>query len=144
MITRGPEETKETAKKFVADLAGSKLPEQGATIVELVGDLGAGKTTFMGGVGEFFGIKEAIISPTFLIQRNYKIEGNFPWKNLVHLDAYRIENGDELRGINWEKYSSNPENLIFVEWPENLRTSFPATKRIEFKHLSENEREIQI
>lgn len=140
MITKSAEETQELAKRFMTDLVPA---ESGATIIELVGDLGAGKTTFMGGVGEFLGIKEAIISPTYLIQRNYKIEG-FPWKHLLHLDAYRIEDEKELAGIGWEKYSNDPENLIFVEWPENLRTSFAVTKRIEFKHLTENEREIQI
>lgn len=144
MITQSPEETRQLAREFMANLGVSPLPENSATIVELVGDLGAGKTTFMSGVGEFLGVKEPIISPTFLIQRNYKIEGNFPWKNLVHLDAYRIEDEKELAGIDWEKYSNNRENLIFIEWPENLRTSFSVTKRIEFKHLSEREREIQI
>jgi tRNA threonylcarbamoyladenosine biosynthesis protein TsaE len=144
MITQSPEETRQLAREFMANLGVSPLPENSATIVELVGDLGAGKTTFMSGVGEFLGVKEPIISPTFLIQRNYKIEGNSPWKNLVHLDAYRIEDEKELVGIDWEKYSNNRENLIFIEWPENLRTSFPVTKRIEFKHLSEREREIQI
>lgn len=132
------------AREFMVTLNASALPENGATIVELVGDLGAGKTTFMSGVGEFLGVKEPIISPTFLIQRNYKIEGNLPWKNLVHLDAYRIEDEKELIGIDWEKYSNDKDNLIFIEWPENLRTSFPVTKRIQFKYLSECEREIQI
>lgn len=132
------------AREFMVTLNASALPENGATIVELVGDLGAGKTTFMSGVGEFLGVKEPIISPTFLIQRNYKIEGNSPWKNLVHLDAYRIEDEKELIGIDWEKYSNDKDNLIFIEWPENLRTSFPVIKRIQFKYLSEREREIQI
>lgn len=144
MITRSPEETRQLAREFMVTLNASALPENGATIVELVGDLGAGKTTFMSGVGEFLAVKEPIISPTFLIQRNYKIEGNLPWKNLVHLDAYRIEDEKELIGIDWEKYSNDKDNLIFIEWPENLRTSFPVTKRIQFKYLSEREREIQI
>lgn len=144
MITRSPEETRQLAREFMVTLNASALPENGATIVELVGDLGAGKTTFMSGVGEFLGVKEPIISPTFLIQRNYKIEGNSPWKNLVHLDAYRIEDEKELIGIDWEKYSNDKDNLIFIEWPENLRTSFPVIKRIQFKYLSEREREIQI
>lgn len=137
MITKSPEETKELAREFVRG-----LPRKSPMIIELVGDLGAGKTTFMSGVGEFFGIKEPIVSPTFMIQRNYTIVGDFPWKKLVHLDAYRIENERELDGINWEHYSSDPENIIFIEWPANMKVDLKADRRIEFKHVSENEREI--
>ena len=98
----------------------------------------------MTGVGEFLGVKEVIISPTFLIQRNYEIRGNFPWKKLIHVDAYRIENESELLGIDWQKYSTDEDNIIFVEWPANMRIDLKPTKRIEFKYLSENERQIEI
>lgn len=144
MITKSPEETRAVAKEFMSGLSTQNFAENSATIVELVGDLGAGKTTFMSGVGEFLGIKEPIISPTFLIQKNYKIDSAFPWKNLLHLDAYRIEDEKELGQIGWEKYSKDKDNLIFIEWPENLRTSFPVSKKIEFSHISDQEREIKI
>lgn len=115
----------------------------GPVIIELVGDLGVGKTTFMAGVGEFLGVKEPIISPTFLIQRNYNLGAGHPWKRLVHLDAYRIERESELAGIDWEKYSTDPENIIFIEWPANMQIKLAATRRIEFNHISETEREIK-
>jgi tRNA threonylcarbamoyladenosine biosynthesis protein TsaE len=137
VITKSPEETKELAREFVRG-----LPRKSPMIIELVGDLGAGKTTFMSGVGEFLGVKESIVSPTFMIQRNYDINGNFPWKKLIHLDAYRIEDVRELDGINWQKYSSDKDNIIFIEWPANMGIDLKADKRIDFKHISEHEREI--
>lgn len=145
MITKSPEETRELAKEFMRGLLVVEGPErfEGAMIIELIGDLGAGKTTFMSGVGEFLGVKQPIISPTFLIQRNYDIAEGHPWKKLVHLDAYRIENESELEGINWAEYSKDPDNIIFIEWPANMRTDLHPTYRIEFSHVSETEREIK-
>lgn len=135
--SNGPEETRRIAKEFCKSLSGP-----GPVIVELVGDLGAGKTTFMKGVGEFFGVKEDIISPTFLIERAYKIEQG-PFKKLSHIDAYRIEKASELDTIGWSETSSAPENLIFIEWPANIQTDLPGAMRIEFEHVGESTRKIK-
>lgn len=139
MITKSAEETKSLAREFMDSIKDTPGP----VVVELVGDLGAGKTTFMAGVGEFLGVKEPIISPTFLIQKNYEIVGEFPWKRLVHLDAYRIESSDELRGINWEKYSKDSDNVVFIEWPANMKSNLNPTRKIDFNYVSETEREIK-
>ncbi len=145
MIANSSEETRELAQEFIRGLLATEgiVHPDRAFIVELVGNLGAGKTTFMSGVGQALGVKETIISPTFLIQRNYDINGNFPWKRLVHLDAYRIEEEKELEGIDWEKYSKDPENIIFIEWPANMKIVLDADKKIEFEHISEQKREIK-
>ena len=141
-ISKSAEETKDIAKNFMRDLV--QKPVGRATIIELVGDLGAGKTTFMQGVGEFFGIKENLVSPTFVIQRNYEIPTGFPWQRLIHIDAYRIEDENELRAIAFDGYASDPKNIIFIEWPTNLGRDLHGVKRIEFTHISENERQIKI
>jgi tRNA threonylcarbamoyladenosine biosynthesis protein TsaE len=144
MITRNREETIEFAKKFLADLVSFEKPQNTATIVELLGDLGAGKTTFMAGIGQGLQIQEPIVSPTFLIQKNYRLVTGFPWKKLIHIDAYRIESEKELAAIGWDNYSKDKDNLIFIEWPENMQTKIDSIRQIKFKYLNENEREIEI
>lgn len=138
ILSRSAEETKNLAKEFVKN-----MKETGPIIVELVGDLGAGKTTFMKGVGEFLGIKEDIVSPTFLIQRNYDIDF-LDFKKLIHIDAYRIEEAKELSTIDWENYSSKKENLIFIEWSQNLKRDLQSSYKIFFSYVNENERKIII
>ena len=140
MITNNPEQTKALAKQFMEGL----VPGHGTTIIELLGDLGAGKTTFMHGVGEYFGFTKPLASPTFVIGKHYDLPEGFPWKRLIHIDAYRIESAKELSGIGWHTYASDKSNIIFVEWPSNLETDIHATKRIIFKHINENQRDIEI
>ena len=142
VISKSAEETKDIAKKFIKDLIPTSADK--ATIVELIGDLGAGKTTFMQGVGEFFGVKENLVSPTFVIQRNHEIPDGFLWQKLVHIDAYRIEDEKELHSIAFDRYASDPANIIFIEWPGNLGRDSGRSKCIEFVHINENEREIKI
>ena len=137
-VSKSAEETIGLAKAFCQSLEGVSGP----LIVELVGDLGAGKTTFMKGVGEFFEVSEEIVSPTFLIQRNYEIQKEGSFKRLIHIDAYRIEKIEELETIGWQNYSTDPANIIFIEWPANMRTDLVGAHRIEFAHIGENERKI--
>lgn len=138
MITKTPEETQALAAQFAA----SFQPGSRATVIELVGELGAGKTTFMQGIGAYFGIAGTLPSPTFVIGRAYDLPAGKPWKRLIHIDAYRIEKAEELHGIGWEAYAADQGNIIFVEWPANLQTEIVADKRITFTHLNETERDI--
>lgn len=139
MITNSPEETKALAKEFIQKLEPSATT---ATVVELVGDLGAGKTTFMQGIGAYFGLTKALSSPTFVIGKHYDLPTGFPWKRLIHIDAYRIENAGELGTIGWQRYAADPGNIIFVEWPMNMHIELEAVKRVVFTHINENQRDI--
>lgn len=113
-----------------------------ATIVALRGELGAGKTTFTQKVGKLLGITENMHSPTFVIEKIYEIDYK-GFKNFIHIDAYRIEKDSELLHLGWEEIIKEPENLIFIEWPENVPGLIPGgAKRISFKHVDENTREI--
>ena len=115
-----------------------------ATIVELVGDLGAGKTTFMQGIGEYLGITTPLSSPTFVIGKHYDLPAGLAWKRLIHIDAYRLEGAKELGTIGWDRYAMDPGNIIFIEWPAKLETDLKNAKRITFEHINENQRDIKI
>ena len=137
IITKNAKETKEFGKKF-----GSSL--KGGEVIALVGDLGAGKTTFVQGLAEGLGLKSKIVSPTFILMRQYSLESGL---NFYHADLYRLEGNVDHEVVNlglpdiWEK----KDNIVVVEWAEKSRELFPKnTIWINFDESSEDERRIKI
>ena len=115
-----------------------------ATLVLLSGELGAGKTTFVKSLGHALGVHETIPSPTFVIARFYDIPKHQEFSRLVHVDAYRIEDEEELRPIGWEKLLADPKNLIVVEWPEKIpHNTICAIRTLMFTVVDETTRTIR-
>ncbi|MEH2397155.1 tRNA (adenosine(37)-N6)-threonylcarbamoyltransferase complex ATPase subunit type 1 TsaE [Nostoc sp.] len=88
------------------------------SVILLEGDLGAGKTTLVQGIGKGLGITEPIVSPTFTLINEYT-EGRLP---LYHLDLYRLE-PQEVAALNLESYWEGVEvipGIVAVEWAERL------------------------
>src|SRR3989344_4848247 len=137
-VSNSPQDTHQIAQDFLNTI---KLREQ-ATVIALQGDLGAGKTAFTQEVGKILGVVENMHSPTFVIEKIYQIDfKNF--KRLIHIDAYRLEKDSELLHLGWEEITKEPENLILIEWPENVAGNIPeSAKRISFKFIDETTREI--
>ncbi len=121
-----------------------------ATVVSLSGDLGTGKTTFTQAVARILGVKRKVNSPTFVIMKRYEIKYPYPashylgggekrvkkFTQLFHLDAYRLKNAKELLNLGWAEIISNPEHLVFIEWPENVKKAMPKKHhKISIKHL---------
>lgn len=125
----------------------------GATIVGLYGDLGSGKTTFTKYFANRLGIDfDQIISPTFIIQKRFDISDSEKnedgvrkqFNNLYHLDVYRIESPEEIKKLNWKEITSNPKNIILIEWADLIEEILPeGTFKINFETLSESERKIK-
>src|ERR1700733_3565857 len=96
------EETTEIAKKFVLYIESSqdqaKQYAGKACVVGLYGDLGSGKTTFTQAVAKILGITEVVNSPTFVIEKIYKLEHE-RFEHLIHIDAYRLEKSSELEKL---------------------------------------------
>ncbi|MDQ5949234.1 MAG: tRNA threonylcarbamoyladenosine biosynthesis protein TsaE [Patescibacteria group bacterium] len=135
-------ETQKIAGHFVSTL---NTISSGATVVGLYGDLGAGKTSFTQGVAQALGIQENVVSPTFVIEKIYELgaEGQ-PFSHLIHIDAYRIETSSELLHLGWNEIISNPTNLILIEWPERVADIMPPHIKIQFTHMQDEGREIEI
>ncbi len=138
IFSRKLEETEEVAQTFVESLtSGDK-----ACVVALQGDLGAGKTAFSQAVGRALKVAENMHSPTFVIMKVYGIDYK-GFKNLIHIDAYRLEKESELLHLGWEELIREPENLVLIEWPENVPGLIPSSaRRIFLKFIDESTREI--
>lgn len=111
------------ADSFLKNLIPNK---KHATVVCLSGDLGSGKTSFVKELARLFGIKkDEVTSPTFVIEKIYKIKHTF-FNHLIHIDAYRLEKEHELETLGWGEIVSDPKNLICIEWPENVKGIIPG------------------
>jgi tRNA threonylcarbamoyladenosine biosynthesis protein TsaE len=135
------EDTLHIAKTF---LMSCKPLETAAKVVGLSGDLGSGKTTFTQAVAQELGVIETVTSPTFVIEKIYKLDGK-EFDHLIHIDAYRLDQPQELLHLGWQELMDNPKNLIFIEWPEKVEEILPPTiQKISFKNVNESTREIDI
>ena len=136
-ITSQSEEiTKQIAKKYAQSI---KSP----CFISLVGDLGAGKTTFTKGFAEGLGITDTITSPTFTIMNEYQ-GTTFP---LYHFDMYRLSGKEEAINCGFEEYFdlTKLKGIVLVEWAENCEGILPALHiEIKFKKIDETTREISI
>lgn len=95
-----------------------------ATVVTLSGVLGAGKTTFTQGVARALGVEEVVTSPTFVLEKIYKLE-NRKFSHLVHIDAYRLSGVHELEVLGWKELLADRGNLVLLEWPEMVEGAIP-------------------
>lgn len=128
-------ESEKETQDFLKKLDWSR--QKASLVYVLEGELGSGKTTFVKGLEEKFGIK--ISSPTFNIMKKYKIDFK-GFKNLYHFDFYRV---NDLKGLNFEEVTSDTENLVFIEWGSNVKKYLPSwAKWIYFENLGGNKRKI--
>ena len=84
-------------------------------VISLVGPLGAGKTTLAKGVAKGLLITDVVVSPTYLLAREYR--GRLP---LHHLDAYRVRSLEELLGVGLTELLPPAHGVTLIEWPERV------------------------
>jgi tRNA threonylcarbamoyladenosine biosynthesis protein TsaE len=110
--TRTAEETRDLG----AAVAELLVP---GDVVSLTGDLGAGKTTFVQGAGRGLGVEEPVVSPTFVLVREYR--GQVP---VYHVDVYRLDRLQEVLDLGFEDLL-DPSGVVFVEWGDAIDTILP-------------------
>ncbi len=135
IITKNEKETFDFAEKFAKDLKGGE-------VIGLDGNLGSGKTVFAKGIASGLGIKENVLSPTFVYMKIYEVSGHRTIKKLCHIDAYRLENEQILVDIGALEYFNSPEVVSVVEWSDKVEGVLPKDNiKIIFKNI-DNKREI--
>ena len=79
-------------------------------------------------------------SPTFVIEKIYDTN-HILFNRLIHIDAYRLASGRELQVLNFEQEVANENNLILIEWPENVKEILPENHiKVYFEFVDENTR----
>lgn len=99
---------------------------EGATVLALSGNLGAGKTTLVQAIGVALGVSDVITSPTFVVMKRYQT-ANETYTELVHIDAYRIETANEMEVLGFSAVLATPGVLVCIEWPEKISPLIPKT-----------------
>lgn len=131
IITSNEQETRKLASKTVKNL-------RPGDVVLLTGDLGAGKTTFVGGALNELGYKDHVVSPTFNILKCY-FEVT---PNVFHIDAYRLE--DQNHDIGLEEFIEG-NGITFIEWPIFIPELIPANHiEITITRVDDTKRKIVI
>jgi tRNA threonylcarbamoyladenosine biosynthesis protein TsaE len=104
MLARTLEDTRKIAQTYA---------EENIPVLALLGELGAGKTTFAQFYAQALGVEEDVLSPTFSIVREYDMQEG----KLYHCDLYRVEDPEELEAFGFEEYFHEDAKLI-IEWPQ--------------------------
>ena len=139
-ITSSIKETQKIAEEFAKGCAKLSFAHR-AVVVGLKGELGGGKTTFTQAFAKALGVKEKILSPTFVIFKKFKIKN----KNLYHFDCYRIKNSKEILELGFKEIISDPQNIVVIEWADNIKKILPPnTIWINFKLINTTTRGIMI
>lgn len=118
-----------------------------AFVIGLEGDLGGGKTTFLQGFAKGLGVKQKILSPTFVIIKRFQLKNlkTYKLKNFYHIDCYRIKKPKELLDIGFKEIISNPKNIVAIEWAERIKKIIPkGWLLIKFKFINKKTRKISI
>ncbi len=151
-ISKSKSDTKKLAKKIAIQLKGGE-------IIGLVGDLGAGKTTFIQYLAKAMGVKNTVNSPTFNIMKIYKIKSQAPLRPyrrpigrsskgvryFVHIDAYRLNSASELSAIGAEEYFNESNAITVIEWAYKIKSILPKNAMIiKICAKKENERMFEI
>jgi tRNA threonylcarbamoyladenosine biosynthesis protein TsaE len=132
-LSRNPEQTRRLGRHLGAAL-------QLGDVICLQGDLGAGKTTFVQGIAQGWGSRDAVSSPTFIIVNVYR---NGDQKQLFHLDTYRLDSVLEAEELDLQ--SMQAQGPLLVEWPERMERLIPHDRLwIKFEHVDQEERQMQM
>jgi len=138
-ISNSEQDTINIAKELAAELKNND-------VVVLSGELGAGKTKFMYGLAEYFGIQNVVCSPTFTIVNEYNLPTSANGiNNIYHFDVYRINDSMDFTDSIGTDYFD--KGLCILEWGENIQDILPKHTiyvTISKDNDSENKRIIQI
>jgi tRNA threonylcarbamoyladenosine biosynthesis protein TsaE len=112
----------------------------GGEVLELVADLGGGKTTFVRGLARGIGSNDHVSSPSFTISNQYmgnKLE-------LVHFDFYRLEKAGEMEKSLVE-FFGRADAVVVIEWADIIKQVLPSKRlSINFRVVSEHARELSL
>lgn len=135
--THSAQETQHIAATLAAELVGGEH-------ISLIGDLGAGKTTFVQGLVAALGSTARVKSPTFTVMNEYTVQGESPIKKVIHCDFYRFTSAKELDALEIDTLSAS-DTIILVEWPNIVDgIAWNADITVTFAHAGDDARTLTV
>ncbi len=133
-LTKGSNQTKKIGEILAKEILKTSIREK-TLVLGIEGDLGGGKTTFLQGFAKGLGIKEKILSPTFILMKKFQIPSTkfqtnskfkIPkFKNFYHIDCYRIEKPKEILDLGFKEIIADPHNIVAIEWADRIKSLIP-------------------
>ncbi len=118
-VTYSEQETEKLAFNFAKNLNNN-------SIIVLTGNLGTGKTRFMRGIAEYFGIQNEVSSPTFTIVNEYTPKANTQnVEKIFHFDVYRLSGAQDFEDSVGTDYFNS--GLCILEWGEIIKDILPSS-----------------
>ena len=131
-------QTAEQMEEFGQSL-GAKL--RGGAVIELIGDIGAGKTTLTRGIARGLGITDNMTSPSFTISCNYNARDDL---QLCHYDFYRLDDAG-IMTMELSETTADPHNIVIIEWADSVRDVLPTEHiTIQINYQPNSGREVEI
>ena len=141
ILTNNPNQTKKTGFLFAKEVLKESLAKN-SIVLGLKGDLGSVKTTFLQGFDKGLGIKDKILSPTFIVMKRFKIKKP-GFESFYHVDCYRTQGKKDLLSLGLKEIVSRPGNVVAVEWADKIKKALPPkTVFINIYFIEENKRRI--
>lgn len=134
-ICRSLPETQDLARA-IADNA------QLGDVFALTGELGSGKTTIVQTALAELGVKDRVLSPTFVLMREY-LSPRFQ-KQVFHLDLYRLESAEEVLDLGLMEIIDSGQAIVFIEWPELIKDYLPPQTHWIDIQILDGERQISL
>jgi tRNA threonylcarbamoyl adenosine modification protein YjeE len=118
---------------------------RGGDVVFLRGGLGSGKTALMKGVAKYFGVRQIVRSPTFVLSKPYRITkpGKSCADRLVHIDAYRMTTAHDLESIGWNELITQKKTIVAVENPGRIFGLFRPKLTVRLRTAANGQRVIE-
>ena len=132
------ESTSSDITEQIAAKIGAKL--KGGEVIELISDLGGGKTVFAKGLTKGAGSADEVTSPTFTISKIYKCP-NF---DIHHFDFYRL-NDPGIVSLEIKEVAGDPQIVTIIEWANVIKAVLPKNRvKVVIKNQQNNKRQIDI
>lgn len=129
----------EAEMRLFGELIGTFV--RGGEFIELIGDVGSGKTTLTKGIAVGLGIKEYVQSPSFTISRVYKGRDNL---NLAHYDFYRLSEAG-IMANELQEVATDKDTVTIIEWAGIVEDILPADRlSIKITASTENSRQLEL
>ena len=123
-----PDDTLTLARKLAAIV-------RPGDVILLAGGLGSGKTLFTSGLAAGLGVDEQVVSPSFVLMRQY----NSGFMPLVHVDVYRLGSINEFDDL--DVFEPAAEGLLVIEWADAVASALPDSHlRVELEVLDNDSR----
>ena len=117
----GTSEVKTTAQTLAAKLRGGE-------VIALIGQLGSGKTAFTQALAKAIGVRQKVLSPTFIVWQEFPTKLKTKTGQIVklaHLDLYRTQNFTEVAVLGIGQTWRQPHTITIIEWADKIKPQLP-------------------